>query len=31
MEFHTTTSGQIGVLGLRFKAVACTTIPVMAK
>lgn len=31
VEFHTTTSGQISVLGLRFKAVAFTTIPVMAK
>ena len=31
VEFHTTTSGQISVLGLRFKAVAFTTIPVSAK
>lgn len=31
VEFHTTTSGQISVLGLRFKAVAFTTIPVIAK
>jgi hypothetical protein len=31
LEFHTATSGQISVLGLRFNSTAFTTIPVMAK
>lgn len=31
VEFHTATSGQISVLGLRFNSLAFTTIPVMAR
>jgi hypothetical protein len=31
VEFHTATSGQISVLGLRFNSFAFTTIPVMAR
>ena len=31
VEFHTATSGQISVLGLRFNPLAFTTIPVIAK
>jgi hypothetical protein len=31
VEFHTATSGQISVLGLRFNPVSFTTVPVLAK
>jgi len=31
VEFHTSTSGQISVLGPRFNPVSFTTIPVLAK